>query len=105
MLYPHFTDRIVPGWLDKSLPWRRAGAGARDPMLENLVLVAPSPSFVARLPNGKLPDRNDFPHYGQDHAARIRDWLFAIGESERMAEALARWVERPDLAAVAPASP
>ncbi|TWI62090.1 hypothetical protein IP91_04199 [Pseudoduganella lurida] len=105
VLYPHFTDRIVPGWLDKSLPWRRAGAGTHDPMLENLVLVAPSASFIARLPNAKLPDRNDFPHYGQDHAARIRDWMFAIGESERMAEALARWVERPDLNVVAPSLP
>ena len=24
VLYPHFTDRIVPGWLDKAMPWRRA---------------------------------------------------------------------------------
>jgi hypothetical protein len=93
VLYPHFTDYIVPGWLDKSLPWRRA----RDAALENVILVSPSPSFVARLPNRKLPDRNDFRHYGQDHAARIRDWTFAIGESERMAEALAAWAEKPDL--------
>ncbi len=94
VLYPHFTDHIVPGWLDKSMPWRRVRADA----LENMVLVSPSPSFVARLPNGKLPDRSDFKRYGQDHAARIRDWTFAIGESERMAEALARWAEKPDLA-------
>ncbi|HEX8604035.1 MAG TPA: patatin-like phospholipase family protein [Pseudoduganella sp.] len=93
VLYPHFTDYIVPGWLDKSMPWRRA----RDASLENVILVSPSRSFVAGLPNRKLPDRNDFKHYGQDHAARIRDWTFAIGESERMAEALARWAEKPDL--------
>lgn len=97
VLYPHFTDYIVPGWLDKSLPWRRA----RDASLENVLLVSPSPSFLARLPNRKLPDRNDFKHYGQDHAARIRDWTFAIGESERMAEALAQWAEKPDLKATA----
>lgn len=93
VLYPHFTDHIVPGWLDKSLPWRRARGAA----LDNMILVSPSPSFVARLPNGKLPDRSDFKRYGQDHQARIRDWTFAIGESERMAEALARWAEKPDL--------
>jgi len=93
VLYPHFTDYIVPGWLDKSMPWRRA----RDSALENVVLVSPSPAFVAQLPNRKLPDRSDFKHYGQDHAARIRDWLSAIGESGRMAEALARWTEKPDL--------
>jgi hypothetical protein len=26
VLYPHFTDRIIPGWLDKSLPWRQGDA-------------------------------------------------------------------------------
>ncbi len=93
VLYPHFTDHIVPGWLDKSLPWRRAS----DACMDNMILVSPSPDFVARLPNRKLPDRNDFKAYGQDHAARIRDWTFAIGESERMAEALARWIEKPDM--------
>ena len=94
VLYPHFTDHIVPGWLDKSMPWRRA----RGEALENVVLVSPSAAFLAGLPNGKLPDRSDFKRYGQDHAARIRDWRFAVGESERLADALARWAERPDLA-------
>ncbi len=93
VLYPHFTDHIVPGWLDKSMPWRRA----RGEALDNVVLVSPSASFVAKLPNGKLPDRTDFKRYGQDHQSRIRDWKYAVGESERMAEALARWAEKPDL--------
>ncbi len=93
VMYPHFSDFLVPGWLDKSMPWRRA----RGAWLDNLILVSPSPEFVARLPNAKLPDRTDFKRYGQNHQARIRDWLQAVGESERMAEALARWSERPDL--------
>jgi len=93
VLYPHFTDHIVPGWLDKSMPWRRARGAA----LKNLILVSPSPEFLARLPNGKMPDRSDFKRYGQNHQARIRDWTSAIGESERMSEAFARWVEKPDL--------
>ncbi|WGG51707.1 patatin-like phospholipase family protein [Rugamonas sp. DEMB1] len=93
VLYPHFADHIVPGWLDKSLPWRRA----RDAALDNVILVSPSPAFLATLPNGKMPDRRDFKFYGQDHAARMRDWGRAIAESERLAEACARWAERPDL--------
>ena len=32
VLYPHFTEHIVPGWLDKALPWRRAARG-RQPRL------------------------------------------------------------------------
>jgi hypothetical protein len=93
VLYPHFADYIVPGWMDKALLWRRVRGAA----LENMILISPSPSFRARLPNGKLPDRTDFKRYGQDHQARIRAWTRAIDESERMAEALARWAEKPDL--------
>lgn len=93
VLYPHFTDHIVPGWLDKSLPWRRARGAA----VENMILVSPSPAFLSRLPNGKLPDRSDFKRHGQNHKKRIHDWTFAINESERMAEALARWIDKPDL--------
>jgi hypothetical protein len=98
VLYPHFSDYIVPGWLDKSMPWRRARAGASNPALDNVILVSPSPAFVATLPNGKLPDRKDFTVYGQNHTVRTRDWTRAIDESERMAEAFARWCEKPDLA-------
>ena len=97
VLYPHFNDYIVPGWLDKSMPWRRARASAGNPALDNVILVSPSPDFVRQLPNAKLPDRKDFKHYGQDHDRRTRDWTRAIGESERMAEAFARWCEKPDL--------
>jgi len=94
VFYPHFNDYVTPGWLDKHLPWRRAPRG--HPWLEDLLLVAPSPEFLARLPNGKLPDRQDFYRYGADHAARIRAWERAIGECERFAEAVLRWLERPD---------
>jgi hypothetical protein len=94
VLYPHFNDYVTPGWLDKHLPWRKAPRG--HPWLEDMLLVAPSPEFLARLPNGKLPDRQDFYRYGQDHAARIRAWERAIGECERFAEAVLRWLERPE---------
>ena len=92
VLYPHFVDHIVPGWLDKAFRWRRA----RGAWLDSVVLVAPSPEFIDGLPNRKLPDRGDFKRYGLDNEARIRDWNRAIGESGRLADAFARWVERPD---------
>ena len=94
VFYPHFNDYVTPGWLDKHLPWRKAPRG--HPWLEDMLLVAPSPAFLARLPDGKLPDRQDFYRYGPDHAARIRAWERAIGECERFAEAVLRWLERPD---------
>jgi len=94
VLYPHFNDYVTPGWLDKHLPWRRKSR--HHPWLEDVLLVAPSRSFLATLPNGKLPDRKDFYRYGQDHASRIRDWERAISECGRFADALLAWLQRPD---------
>ena len=53
VFYPHFNDYVTPGWLDKHLPWRKAPRG--HAWLDDMLLVAPSPPFLARLPNGKLP--------------------------------------------------
>ena len=98
MLYPHLTDRIVPGWLDKSMPWRKAGGE----WLDNVVLVSPSREYLAKLPHGKLPDRSDFKRYAGDDAGRMRTWRTAISESDRLAEAFNEFTRRPDSARVLP---
>ena len=98
VLYPHFTDHIVPGWLDKGMPWRRA----RGAWLENVILVAPSRQYLARLPHGKLPDRRDFMRYAGDDEARMRYWRKAIAESERLADAFLDFARRPRLDEVLP---
>ena len=56
VLYPHFFPKITPGWLDKGIPWRKAKAENYD----NVVMLAPSADFIAKLPYGKIPDRKDF---------------------------------------------
>jgi hypothetical protein len=96
VLYPHFQKTVVPGWLDKSLKWRHGPTGALDRML----VLAPNPEWVRTLPNGKLPDRNDFTHYGNDLAARMAAWNTAVAESQRLADEFAQWLERPDMAHV-----
>jgi len=101
-LYPHFVEGVVPGWLDKFLPWRKQGFGKGQAWLSSMLLIAPSPALLAKLPNGKLPDRNDFYRYALDHDAREAAWRRAMGECERIAEAFARWVEKPDPAQVLP---
>ncbi len=98
VLYPHFTDRIVPGWLDKGMPWRRA----RGEWLDNVVLVAPSRGYLARLPHGKLPDRRDFRRFAGDDAGRMRYWRTAIAESARLADGFREFLRRPDPARVLP---
>jgi len=69
---------------------------ARGEWLDNVVLVAPSREYLAKLPHGKLPDRNDFKRYLHDYDARLKYWRFAIGESDRLAEAFLDFAERPD---------
>ncbi|AIG01861.1 Uncharacterised protein [Pseudomonas fluorescens] len=82
VLYPHFTDRVIPGWFDKSLPWRRS-----DPQgLRNVLLVAPSRDYLARLPYGKLPDRSDFKRFMGDDARRNHYWQTAMSESQRLGD-------------------
>ncbi|MBL8382011.1 MAG: patatin-like phospholipase family protein [Burkholderiales bacterium] len=97
-LYPHFAPSVTPGWLDKFLPWRKQGVRGRGaPWLASMILIAPSPAFIATLPGGKLPDRNDFYRYAGDHAARIAAWKRALAECRRFADEAAAWLTRPDL--------
>ncbi len=83
VLYPHFTDRVIPGWFDKSLPWRRGSPSG----LQDVLLLAPSAQYLSRLPHGKLPDRKDFKRYLGDDAGRERYWRQAMAESEALGDA------------------
>jgi hypothetical protein len=96
VLYPHFQQTIIPGWLDKFLK-RRHHATAR---LSNVIVVSPRPEWIATLPNGKLPDRADFKFFGDDTAGRIKAWTRAMHESERLRDDFAAWAAGgPGLAA------
>ncbi len=96
VLYPHFQKAVVPGWLDKSLKWRHHATHHLDTM----VLLAPNPEWVKTLPNGKLPDRTDFTHYGNDLAARVKAWNAACSASVQLVDEFAQWLEKPDIARV-----
>ncbi|AHG89658.1 hypothetical protein J421_2121 [Gemmatirosa kalamazoonensis] len=82
VLYPHFYAHVVPGWFDKSLPWRRA----RGDNFRRALLVAPSDAFVASLPGGKIPDRRDF--YTLSESERIRRWQTAVDMSAALGHEL-----------------
>src|SRR3546814_4034932 len=82
VLYPHFSQRVTPGWFDKPLKWRNA---SRDNMASTL-LVAPSDDYLARLPHGKLPSRDDFKRYLGDDVGRERYWRQALAESDRLGD-------------------
>lgn len=80
LLYPHFRGDLTPGWFDKFLPWRRY----RQPLLDNLILLSPSPAFLASLPGGKIPDRSDFRRMKTDE--RISYWEQCVLRSRELAE-------------------
>jgi hypothetical protein len=98
VLYPHFTDKIIPGWLDKSLPWRKA----KGEWLDNVVLISPSAEYLARLPYGKLPDRRDFKKFIHDPETRMRYWRTSIAESERMGEEFLRMTDHSSIQEILP---
>ena len=89
VLYPHFQPRLVPGWLDKGLRRRHRPT----PWLDNLIVLAPDPAWVATLPRGKIPDRGDFKVWGDDHAGRMQAWTTSVAESQRLADELAQWLD------------
>lgn len=91
VLYPHFQRQVVPGWLDKAWKRRHRASGR----LDNLVLLAPHPQWVATLPGAKLPDRSDFKTWCDDDAARMAAWRRVLAESERLADEFAALVSRP----------
>ncbi|MBW2242412.1 MAG: hypothetical protein JRH01_10530 [Deltaproteobacteria bacterium] len=72
ILYPHFFDRITPGWFDKPLRYRKPSLAD----LDKVVMVSPSPEFVRSLPGGKVPDRADFEELSTD--ARQKRWWEVI---------------------------
>lgn len=90
VLYPHFQQAVVPGWLDKGLRWRHKASG----FLDRMVVLAPDPEWVRSLPNGKLPDRKDFIHFANDAQARIAAWGRATREARRLSDEFEGWLQR-----------
>ena len=92
-LYPHFFDRLVPGWFDKRLRYRRHGTRATDRTL----LVCPSPAFIAGLPHGKVPDRQDFYRYTPEE--RVAAWRQVVDACRVLADELYETLQGDRLAA------
>ncbi len=73
-LFFHHQERIIPGWLDQKLKSRRVDAN----ILDNVLMVFPTEELISRLPDGKVPDRNDFITYLGNNEPRKRSWLKAV---------------------------
>jgi hypothetical protein len=70
VLYPHYSDRIIPGWFDKKLKKR----GPVKSNMSNVLLFYPSDKFLKMLPYGRIPDRKDFAAFFGKDSERIKYW-------------------------------
>ena len=88
-LFFHHQERIIPGWLDKNITYRRPTGD----ILENVLLVYPSREFIEKLPGGKIPDRDDFMIFIDDPGYRIRNWWQVVAHSAPLGELFLELVE------------
>ena len=87
ILYPHFSQRIVPGWFDKAFKSRH-----RDPSTwERLVVLAPSDEYVSRLPYGTIPDRKNGQKLGPEDLYQY--WTQTADAGRELGDDLARMLE------------
>jgi hypothetical protein len=85
VLYPHFYKNPIPGWFDKGLPYRKPHTKSYD----NVVMLVPSDEFIAKLPYGKISDRNDF--INLDVSSRLKYWQIILSETDRLGELFMQW--------------
>lgn len=94
VLYPHFYQTLKAGWFDKFFPWRHVPSHH----LDNVVMLAPSDSYIASLPGGKIPERQDFVKYQHNQERRRDNWREVIKRSEQLGEEFLKIVESGDIA-------
>ncbi len=82
VLFPHYTERVVPGWLDKQIFWR----GPDLSYMESVLLAAPTAAFLESLPHGKIPDRTDFSKFNGSDRERMDYWRRVVGLSRALAD-------------------
>jgi hypothetical protein len=95
-LFPHFQRRIVPIWFDRY--WARRAPSQK--VLDNVLQVYPSDAFIARLPGGRIPERQDFFTFSDRPQERIRRWNEAAKLSDELGQAFLDDLEHgriPDL--------
>lgn len=85
----HHQERIIPGWLDKSLKYRQP----KKEFLDNLLMIHPAESFIKKMPLGRIPDRNDFKEYVNNPTMRIKNWWRAVELSAPLGEQFLELVE------------
>ena len=77
----------MPGWFEKSLPWRKVQSYHYD----NVVMLTALTEFVKNLPLSKTSDRSDFKK--MDPVTRKKYWQSILSESQSLADEFRDLVE------------
>jgi len=93
VLFFNHQKRIIPGWLDKKLSYRHP----QTSVLDNVLMIYPSDTFVAGLPGGKVPDRDDFTTFIDDESTRIKNWWRTVECVKPLGENFIELVESTQL--------
>ncbi|RLA24965.1 MAG: patatin-like phospholipase family protein, partial [Gammaproteobacteria bacterium] len=64
---------------------------------DRTILICPSPEFIARLPNKKVPDRTDFVSMSPELRRKV--WRSVVAACEELAEELNDVLEKGQLPA------
>jgi len=94
VFYPHFSPKLIPGWFDKALPWRKIKAKNYS----NVVMITPSKKFISNLPFGKIPDRKDFVNMS-DHDREVY-WHKVLVATDKLVEEFHEIMEKDGGASV-----
>lgn len=89
VFYPHYSERITPGWFDKNLKHRKP---VRSNM-SNVLMMCPSDEFIKLLPYGRIPDRKDFRNFSGKDAERIKFWRKAADIGRVLTEEFMETIE------------
>jgi hypothetical protein len=81
VLYPHFYEKITPGWFDKKLNRKPCQKN-----MDNVLIVAPSDKFVKSLPYEKIPDRKDFITFKGKDRDRMDYWEIVVKKNKILAD-------------------
>jgi hypothetical protein len=79
-LFPHFQRDISALWFD------RVRSAHRPETIGPVLQIWPTEEFLARLPDGRLPHRDDFFRYADAPDERIRRWREAADLGNALAE-------------------
>ncbi len=85
-LLPHYWHHVVPRWLDKGRRHRDLSSQQAQDVLQ----IYPTTAFVAGLPDGRLPDREDFKIFADRPQDRMRRWRQVVRRSELLGAELTK---------------